>query len=277
MASQSIAQKLPAPAEPKPGIFAGYLSYKDLLFMLMWRDVTIRYKQAIMGFAWALLMPVLIIGSSLIIMVGYSSLTGRSVKTSDVLAVAVRAIPWAFFSSAIRFATNSLTANKELVTKIYFPRQILPLATVLASLFDFGVASVAMILVLFAVQIGASLQLLWVPVLLVLLLMIATGLGILLSCGNLFYRDVKYLVDIALTYGIFFTPVFYSPSMMGKWANLVYLNPLSPILDGLSRIIIYQQAPQLEWIAYSAGWAVVLSLAAWKIFSKAEPSFAERI
>ncbi|MCC7236882.1 MAG: ABC transporter permease [Bryobacterales bacterium] len=268
---------MPTPAETKPGLFSGFANYKDLLLMLMWRDVTIRYKQAVMGFAWALLMPVLIVGSSLVITVGYASFTGRAVKTSDILALAVRAIPWAFVSSALRFATNSLTANKELVTKIYFPRQILPLATTLASLFDFGVAAAAMTIILALVQIGVSVQLLWVPVLLLILVLLALGAGLLLACGNLFFRDVKYLVDIGLTYGIFFTPVFYSPSMMGKYAWLVYLNPLSSILDGLCRVVIYQMPPEVPWVAYSAGWAVVLALAAWKIFSKAEPTFAERI
>lgn len=277
MASTSIAQKMPTPAESKPGLFAGFANYKDLLLMLMWRDVTIRYKQAVMGFAWALLMPVLIVGSSLVITVGYASFTGRSVKTSDVLALAVRAIPWAFVSSALRFATNSLTANKELVTKIYFPRQILPLATTLASLFDFGVATAAITIILCVAQVGVSVQLLWVPVLLLILVLLVLGAGILLACGNLFFRDVKYLVDIGLTYGIFFTPVFYSPSMMGKYAWLVYLNPLSSLLDGLCRVVIYQMPPELPWVAYSAGWAIVLAVAAWKIFSKAEPSFAERI
>src|SRR5580692_1099168 len=117
-----------------------FSQYKELLFMLAWRDIKIRYKQSIMGFAWAILMPVLIVGSGLIVTVAFSTLSGKPINRLDVLSVAVKAVPWAFFVGAIRFATNSLIVNKELVTKIYFPREILPFASVLANLFDFAVA-----------------------------------------------------------------------------------------------------------------------------------------
>ena len=100
----------------------GLLQYKDLLLMLVWRDIKIRYKQSIMGFFWAILMPVLIIGSGMIVMVVFSTISGHPINKSDVLGVAAKAVPWAFFVAAIRFATNSLVGNKELVTKDYsFP------------------------------------------------------------------------------------------------------------------------------------------------------------
>ena len=254
-----------------------WVHYRDLLSMLTWRDIKIRYKQSIMGFAWAILMPVLIVGSGLIVMVAFATISGKPVNKMDVLSVAIKAVPWAFFIGGLRFATNSLIMNKELVTKIYFPREILPLAAVLANAFDFAIAGGVLVVILIALQIGVSVHLLWVPVYLVLLLVLTAGFGMLLACANLFFRDVKYLVDVILTYGVFFTPVFYSASTLGKWGPILLLNPVGPILEGLRDAVILHKAPDLHWMAYSAIWAIGGLLISWKIFQRAESSFAENI
>jgi len=245
--------------------------------MLTERDIKIRYKQSIMGFAWAILMPILIVGSGLIVMVAFSAVSGKPINKMDVLSVAVKAVPWAFFVGAIRFATNSLVMNKELVTKIYFPREILPLASILANLFDFVVAGGVLFVVLLFSGIGGSIHLLWMPVLLAILILFSAGLGILLACANLFFRDVKYLVEVILTYGIFFTPVFYSAATLGKWGRLLLLNPVGPILEGLRDTVVLHRSPDLRWVAYSAVWACLGYLISWKVFQRAESSFAENI
>ena len=255
----------------------GIFRYKDLLMMLIWRDIKIRYKQSIMGFFWAVLMPILIVGSGLIVMVVFSTISGRPINKTDVLSVAAKAVPWAFFVAAIRFGTNSLVANKELVTKIYFPRAIMPLASVFASFFDFIVAESVLALVLVIARVGISVQLLWFPVLLAVLLVFTAGLALLLACANLFFRDVKYLVEVVLTYGIFFTPVFYSAAKLGKWGWILMLNPLGPILEGMGNVLVLHQPLALHWLMYAAAWSVVLFLAAWKIFDKSEAAFAEAI
>ena len=253
------------------------VQYKELLLMLTRRDIKIRYKQSLMGFAWAILMPVLVVGSGLIVMIAFATLSGKPINKIDVLSVAVKSVPWAFFVSAVRFATNSLIQNKELVTKIYFPREILPLASVLANLFDFLIAAVVLIVVLAFSRIGVSVYLFWVPVLLALLVLLTAGFGILLACANLFFRDVKYLVEVGLTYGIFFTPVFYSASTFGKWGKLLLLNPLGPILESLRDTVILHRAPDYGWLAYSAVWAILGFLLVWVVFQKSEASFAESI
>lgn len=254
-----------------------FLQYRELLFMLTWRDIKIRYKQSVMGFAWAILMPILIVGSGMIVAVAFSTLSKTPINRFDVLSVAVKAVPWAFFVSALRFATGSLLSNKELVTKIYFPREILPFAAVAAGLFDFAVAASVLTLALVLMRVGVSIQLLWVPALLVILVLFCTGLGVLLACANLFFRDVKYLVEVVLTYGIFFTPVFYPASMFGKYGKLLLLNPVGPILESLRDTIILHKAPNLGWLLYSAVWALVTIAAALKVFKRAEPAFAESI
>jgi lipopolysaccharide transport system permease protein len=253
------------------------LQSRDLLLMLTSRDIKIRYKQSIMGFLWAILMPVLVVGSGLIVMVAFSVMSGKPINKIDMLAIAVKSVPWAFFVSAIRFATNSLTANKELVTKIYFPREILPIASVLASLFDFAIASGVLAIVLFACRVGSSLYALWTPVLLLLLIVLATAFSLLLSCANLFFRDVKYLVEVFLTYGIFIAPVFYSASHMGKYGVVLLLNPVGPLLESLGTTLVLHRAPSLLWLAYSTVWAITGLVLSLLIFRKAERAFAENI
>jgi ABC-type polysaccharide/polyol phosphate export permease len=189
----------------------------------------------------------------------------------------VKAIPWAFFVGSIRFSTYSLTGNMNLVTKIYFPREVFPISATFANLFDFTVASSLLIVVLFFARIGISIYVLWVPLLLVVLILITIGLSMILACANLFFRDVKYIVEVILTFGIFFTPVFYEASMFGRWESILLLNPVGAILEAINAVVVLHQAPNLYWVVYSAIWAVVGSLLSWTIFHKAEFAFAENI
>lgn len=265
------------PISEKRRLFRELLQHRDLLLMLTLRDIKIRYKQSIMGFLWALLMPVLVVGSGLIIMIAFSRISGHALEKTAVLSVAVKSVSWAFFAAGVRFGTNSLVMNKELVTKIYFPREILPLASVLASCVDFGVALVVLAVILCVAKIGVSLYLFWVPILLMLLVLITMAFAILLSCANLFFRDVKYLVELILTYGIFVTPVFYSPQALGRAGVMMLVNPIGPVLEGLSTVLIHHAPPDLPWLMNSAAWALVGSMLFWKLFVRAESSFAESI
>jgi ABC-type polysaccharide/polyol phosphate export permease len=253
------------------------VQYRDLLYMLAWRDITIKYKQSIMGFMWAIFMPLLIVGSGVLVRYAFSRLSGHALRWNEIAEVSVKAVPWAFFVSTLRFSTLSLVANTNLVTKIYFPRELFPLAAAISQLFDFTIASVALTALLIVTGIGASLQLLWVPVLIGVLVALALGLGFMLSALALFFRDVKYLVEIALTFGIFFTPVFYDVGMFGDWAPILLLNPVAPVLEGLAACIVHHQAPALNWLAYSAAVSLTLLVLSYKTFRTLEPAFAENI
>lgn len=251
--------------------------YRDLLYMLAWRDIRIKYKQTVMGFMWAVFMPLLIISAGMLVRYAFSRLSGQPLVWTDIAMVAVKAVPWAFFVSSLRFSTLSLVANTTLVTKIYFPRELFPLAATLSQFFDLTVASVALAVVLAVAGIGVSIQLLWVPVLVVLLVSLVLALGILLSALALFFRDVKYIVEVVLTFGIFFTPVFYEVGLFGERAWLLLLNPLAPILDGLAACIVHHEAPALGWLAYSATFSFVALVSSYKVFRTLEPAFAENI
>jgi homopolymeric O-antigen transport system permease protein len=193
------------------------------------------------------------------------------------MPVMVKALPWAFIVASIRFGTVSLSTNANLVTKIAFPRAVFPLAAILSQLVDFAVATALLVVIFIFVPTGASLQLLWVPLLLVILLVQIAGLTLLLSAANLFFRDVKYLVEVVLTFAIFFTPVFYETEMFGHFGRILLLNPVAPILEGLSSAVVFHRAPDPGWTLYSAGVALVLALAAPAFFHRLEPKFAESI
>jgi homopolymeric O-antigen transport system permease protein len=261
----------------KVGPFRELLRYRDLLFMLVWRDIKIRYKQSVMGFLWAIFMPMLIVGAGVLVRLAFSVTSGHTLNLTDIASVSLKSLPWAFFISASKFSTNSLTGNSNLVTKIYFPREVFPISAVLASLFDFVIASGVVIVVLIFVRVGVSFYLLWYPVLLLLLIILTAGLGIFLSCANLFFRDVKYLVDVFLTFGILFTPVFYDARMVGKYAPLLLLNPVGAILESMNDVVVRHAPPDYAWLAYAVGWSVLGFMISWKIFHRAEASFAENI
>ncbi len=253
------------------------MRYRQLLRSLTWREVRIKYKQSVMGILWAVLMPMIVVSAGILVKYAASRLAGTEFNTTEVASISVRAVPWAFFVSALRFSTGSLIANTNLVTRIYFPKEIFPLAAVGSQLLDFSIASGVLFVLLAALKVGVSIHLLWVPVLMLSLVALVAGLGIFLSAAALFFRDVKYLVEVFLTFAIFFTPVFYDVSLFGRWSKVLLLNPVAPLLEGMDAVIVDHQQPQLAWIAYSAVMALGILTAAYSFFKRSEPAFAESI
>ena len=252
-------------------------SHRDLLLMITWRDIQIKYKQTIMGFLWAILMPSVIVLSGVVIRLAFSYLSAAPIRREEVLAIAVKSLPWAFFVSSIRFSSVALIANQNLLTKIYFPRLVFPIAAIASQLFDFLIATAVLVVVLVLFGVGVSALLLWVPLLVAILVTLALGLGIFLSAANLFFRDVKYVVEVILTFAIFFTPVLYEAEMLGARAHLLLLNPVAPILEGLRACVILHRAPDPFWTAYSASVAILLLALSVGSFIRLEPLFAESI
>lgn len=293
-----LAEPAAATAAPAPRrhvwsdlrqIVRDFAGSRDLLVQLTLRDIRIRYKQAVLGFAWALLIPVTIVLAGLVVRIAISYASGHPIEGSQLAGMAVKSVPWAFFVGCIGAATPTLIGNITLVTKIYFPREVLPVAACLAQTFDSAIGAAAVVLLLPFFGVTPSWQLLWVPVLLVLLWTFATAAGLFLSCANLFFRDVKYLVQVFLSFGIFFTPVLVDASMFGpRFAPLIMLNPVSPILEGLRLSVVEHHdlartmlAPAgfVVWhpwyLMYSAVWAFGGLFASALFFHRAERRFAE--
>lgn len=250
--------------------------YRALLYVIVWRDIKIRYKQSVMGVLWAVLMPMLIVSAGIMVRYAYAIASNKPLSLDDVLAVSVKSVPWAFLVSAVRSSANSLISNPGLVGKVYFPKEIFPVAAVVSQLFDFLVACLVLAVLIAVSGAGVSLHILWAPVLLGIMILLAVGIGLLVSAGSLFFRDVKYLVEVFLTFGIFFAPVFYDVTMFGPKARFLLLNPASPILEGFASIIRHQP-PSAAWLLYSFTVATGTMLGAYVVFKKAEPAFAESI
>jgi len=253
------------------------LDRKELLYLLTWRDIRVRYKQSLMGLMWAVLMPAIIVFAGALVRIGAARLTETSVTVDDIASVMVRAVAWAFFVGAVRFGTNSLIANPSLVTKIAFPKEVFPVAAVLSSAFDFLVAATVIVAVLLAIGWRPTPEALWAFPLVLLLAAFTIGLTLLLSALNLFYRDVKYLVEVLLTYAIFFTPVLFPASFAGDWQTVVLLNPLAPILEALSDAVVMHHAPSPLWTGYSVAASLVVLSAGYWLFKRLEGQFAERL
>lgn len=245
--------------------------------MLTWREIKIKYKQSVMGLLWAVFMPTIIVAAGMLIRVAMSKMAGTEVSPDHLASISVKALPWAFFVGALRFTTNSLTGNANLLTKINCPRIAFPVSAVLSALFDLVIAIIPLIAVLAWCGVTPSLALVWVPLLLTLLVLLVTGLGIAFAAANLFYRDIKYIVEVILTFAIFFTPVLYEADMLGTWQSWVLLNPVAPILEGLRSAVVLSTTPDLPWLLYSAVVSIVVFVAGWQLFHHLEPTFADNV
>ena len=264
---------------------------RELLHQLALRDLRLRYKQAVMGLGWALFMPALVLLSGTFIRLIIAKLSATPLETSSVASIAVKALPWSFVVGTISTATGSLTSNTPLLTKVYFPREVLPLSALAAHAFDFLIGVLALMVALaFVYPPPAAAPLLWVFPLTAALLVLTAAAALFLSCANLFFRDVKYIVQVLLTFGVFFTPVFFDAHMLGaSTRRVVMLNPLSPILEGM-RLVVVQghnlltplvHEGSLVWhpgyLVYAALFAVVALLGSALLFHRSEFVFAEYV
>ena len=272
-------------------LVADLREYRYLLYQLTLRDIRIRYKQAVMGFAWAIFMPLLIVGSGVLVRYAMAYLSGEQFDSAIISGLALKSIPWAFFVGSIQFASGALVGNSSLVTKIYFPREVLPISATLAQAFDSAIGALALVVVLPFLGLGLSAASLWALPLTLCLVLLTVGTALLVACANLFFRDVKYIVRVLLTFGIFFTPVFFEPTMFGPvGAQLMMLNPVAPILEGIRLAVVEGHdllRPLVDvrgvvvwspwYLAYAGGWALGIASVGVNLFHRLEFLFAEYI
>src|SRR5580704_3225352 len=231
-------------------------NYRELLYFFVWRDVKIRYKQTAIGVLWVVLQPVLN-------MIVFTLFFGRLAKLpSDGLPYPVfyfaALVPWTYFSYALQMTTNVVVDNQHLITKVYFPRLILPISAVLSGLVDFAIGFVVLALFTVVYGIRPTVAALWLPVLLLLAVLTALGVGLWMSALNALYRDVRYVVPFLIQFWMFASPVAYPSSLVPqRWRWLYGLNPMAGVIDGFRWAITGRgHAPGLLLLASSA--AVVL-------------------
>ena len=249
--------------------------YFELLYTITWREIIIKYKQSVMGFMWAIFMPILIVAAGILVKYAFAMLSNKPLSTEAIFSVTVKALPWSLFVSSIKFSSNSLIANANLVAKINCPRIIFPLSSVISQIFDFLIASIVLLILFFFSPLKLTVYILWLPLLLLVFILLITGLGILFSAANLFFRDVKYIVEVILTFAIFFTPVFYEVDLFPQWSSILLLNPVAPIFEAINSCVVLGKLPALGWVLYSSFFSLCCLIFAIFIFKKLEPYFAE--
>lgn len=214
-------------------------SYRELLLELTARDLRIRYKQSVLGVLWAILTPLVVVLAGAIIKAAFTSMSGRSVAPLELAGLAVKSIGWTFFVGALGFGTASLTANLALVTKVYFPRELLPVSTVVTQAVDSSIGAMALLVLFPLFGIGHLSGLGWLLLIVLLLTALTTAIVLLASCANVFYRDVKHVVQLVTSFGIFFSPVFFDLDAFGtRGVRVLVLNPLTGLLEGARLAIV---------------------------------------
>lgn len=250
-------------------------AYRDLLYFLTWRDIKIRYKQTLLGAAWAIIQP-------LFAMLLFTLLFGKLAKIpSDNIPYPLFAyaglLPWTFFANAVTNSGNSLVGSTSLITKVYFPRMIIPAAAVLAGLVDFFIALLLLMPLLIYYQIQLGLNLLLLPLFCVLTTLLALGVGMLLSALNVRFRDVRYALPFLIQLLLFASPVIYPSSMIPeKWRWILLLNPMTGIIEGF-RASLFGKDFEWQAIMVSAVLSMFLLVGAAYIFRRVEDTFADII
>jgi lipopolysaccharide transport system permease protein len=249
------------------------VQYRDLLFQMVKRDLTLRYKQTFMGAGWAVFMPLL---NTVVFSVIFMRVARIDVGVPYPLFAYSGLVAWNLFASSLRLSITSLTSNMGLVTKVYFPREIFPVSIVLVALVDFTVANLVLVGLMTFYGIAPSVTMMYVPIVVLVHVTFTIAVGLILAMANLFYRDVKYIFEVVLAVGMFATSVLYPVSLIGgRTAKLMYLNPMTPIVDGYRRAMVMGENPLTPAFAATAVIASVMFVAAWILFHRAEYTFAE--
>ncbi len=273
-------EQRPTIIEPSHGLalprWRDLWSYRDLFFLLIWRDILVRYKQTILGAAWAVLQPL----SAMLI---FTVVFGRLARLpSDGLPYAVfvysALLLWTFFSQSLSQSAQSLIANERLVTKIYFPRVMMPLAPIVASLLDLAIGCCLLFILLPYYDVGLSANVWAAPIMVTLAVMSAMGAGIWLSALNVKYRDVRYVVPFLVQVWMFASPVVYSASMMPeKWRILYSINPMVGAIEGFRWSLLGTGVNPWPLVATSAASGALILVLGLIYFQKTEENFADLI
>src|SRR3984893_8286009 len=228
-------------------------AYRELLYFFVWRDIKVRYKQTVIGAAWAILQPVMT-------MLVFSLFFGRLARIpSQGLPYPVfyycALLPWMYFSTAMQGATNIVVDQQRVITKIYFPRVVLPIAAVLSGLLDFAISFVVFLAIMVYYRIVPTAAIVWLPGFTLLAILTALGVGLWLSALNALYRDVRYVLPFLVQFWMFASPVAYASSLVPeKWRWLYGLNPMAGVLEGFRWALTgHGQPPGILLAASSAG------------------------
>jgi len=249
--------------------------YRELLYFLIWRDIKLRYKQTALGAIWAIIQP-------LLPMLIFTLFFGRLAHVpSNGITYSLFAyaglLPWTYFSNAVSNSSSSVVGNANLVTKVYFPRMLIPLSGVFAALLDFFIASTVLIVMMCWHRIPLHASQLWLPVVLVAITLLAAGTGMLFAALNVRFRDIRFALPFFVQFWMFATPVIYPASLVpAKWRWLLALNPMAGMVEGF-RAAVFGATLDWQMLVISSMAATLLLIYSAYFFRRAERTFADVI
>ncbi len=248
--------------------------YRELLYFLTWRDIKVRYKQTVLGAAWAIIQP-------FFMMVVFSLFFGYLARVpSDGVPYPIFAycalLPWQLFAHALTESSNSLVANERLITKVYFPRLVVPISAVLGGLLDFAIAFVILLLMMAYYGVRPTWAIVTLPAFLLLAMLTALGVGLWLSALNVKYRDVRYTITFLIQFWLFATPVAYSSSIVpARWRALYGLNPMAGVVEGFRWALLGKSTGPGALLAVSVAVVILILIGGLYYFRRMEADFAD--
>jgi lipopolysaccharide transport system permease protein len=251
--------------------------YRELFAFLAWRDILVRYKQTVIGIAWSVIRPLLTMIVFTVIFGKLAKLPSEGVPYPILVYAAM--LPWQFFSNALNESSNSLITNANLISKVYFPRLIMPASSVIVSLIDFVISFVILILLMIWYQFLPDSKIILLPLFLCLAIFTSFGFGLWLAALNVKYRDFRYIVPFIVQLGLYISPVGFSSSIIpDRWRFLYSLNPMVGVIDGF-RWALLGGKTELYWPGFivSIGLTFILFISAVWYFRKTERYFADVI
>lgn len=259
------------------GRVRGVFARRDLLAAFTRRDVQVRYRQAFLGTAWAVFLPVSLM------LVTTALRGGLGFHHDERVPYAVWSfcgiLPWTFHQVALKGCTGSLVANRNLLQKTYFPREVFPLAKIGAALLDFAIGLVVLAGLMAWFGVAPTAAVLWLPVVVLVHLALVVGLGLALAAANVFFRDVQYVFDVVVLVWMFASPVFRETRgsrVVGGVDLFADLNPMHPILEGYRDVLLFGGLSNPAHFVAGAAWALAFLVLGFVLFARWEPTFAER-
>ena len=250
--------------------------YRELFYILSWRDIKVRYKQTVIGGAWSIIRPLLTTIIFTVVFSRIAKLNNPSLAPYSLMVFAGM-LPWQFFSNALSESSNSLIGNANLITKVYFPRMIIPASSVITSMVDLGISFIIMIGMLIWFQFVPSWHIIFLPLFIVLAFLCSFGIGLYITAVNVKYRDFRYIIPFIIQIGFYISPVGFSSTVIpAKWQIWYALNPMVGIIDGFRWCLL---GDPMNWTSFYVS-LIIIALFLWLgifYFRKMEKTFADNI
>jgi lipopolysaccharide transport system permease protein len=248
--------------------------YRELLYFFVWRDIKIRYKQTVLGALWAVIQPFF---TMVVFSIFFGKLAGvPSEGIPYPIFVYCALVPWNYFASALTKSSNSMVVYRNIITKVYFPRVIIPIASVLSGLLDFTIAFSVLIAMMLFYKIVPTISVLFVPILILLVMATAIGVGLWLSALNVIYRDVRYAIPFGLQFWMFATPIVYSRSLVPEaWGHLYGINPMVSVIEGFRWALLGRGSLLGSTVMISAFTILLILITGFFYFQRMERIFVD--